>query len=172
MPLKFDITVSQSVLFEKGALPRFVNEAYVHTLDTTRRVAVQEAKRLVPVGKFSKSPGALKKSIHSKMIPGRRFEGRFEIIADAQNKGFYYGHSIEKGRGSVEIKNSPYLIFRDGRTGKWLRKKSVGPAKKRSFLEPAVSFALSRADGYFQNALTRSMDRFARGITVKRIGRD
>jgi len=172
MPLKFDFTVRQSVLFEKGTLPRFANEAYVHALDTTRRVAVQEAKRLVPVGKFSKTPGALKRSIRSRMIPGRKFEGRFEIIADAQNKGFYYGHSIEKGRQSVTAKSSPYLIFRDGRSGAWLRKKSVGPAKKRPFLEPAVSFALSRADRYFQNSLERVQERFARGITVKRIGRD
>jgi len=142
-----------------GELPEVLAESFEETLDIARRVVVRKAKELVPMGPgYVQPPGTLKRSIHSKMQK-RGLESSVEIIADARNRkdSFPYGLSIEYGRSSVSVVKAPFLVFKH--QGKWVKRKGVGSAAPRPFLEPAMLFTMNRIESYFFSAFDRVSDR-------------
>jgi hypothetical protein len=152
---------TQSVLGIGGwggeKIKHHVSEALVAALDTTRRSAVAEMKRYVPVGRFSKNPGTLRDSIRSTLSRSSELEATLKFVAGAENDGFQYGEMIEFGRPPISVKSKPYLKFRHTHTGKWITNlKEVGPARKQAFFyEPIEFYVQHKTKDYFNFAWDR-----------------
>ena len=175
MKIEIGIEHTLSVLESVPRRRALINFSMEKTLDSVRRIAVREARRLVP-----KKTGKLAKSIKSKLRK-RGVASRVVFTADAKTKGkgrwgaTEYARFVEEGTRPhlIEAWNSYYLRFTD-KSGKvrYAQKVHHPGTKPQPFLEPGVGFAMSRAPDILWDVYERELDRQSQRVRIPRIGFD
>ena len=142
-------------------IPEAMDKAYNVSLKKTGKQVVRKIKKNAPKGRYSKSPGKLKKSVKGNFNQGTKFSSTFIITAYADNKGYRYGGSVEFGRKAITAKGK-LLKFRHSKTGNWVVTDFVKASPAKPFFYIETKFANTQMESNYKEALDKEIDKITK----------
>jgi len=143
-------------------IPESMEKAYNDSLKKTGKQVIRKIKKNTPRGKFSRSPGSLKRSVQGSFNEsGAKFSSTFIITAYADNKGYRYGGSVEFGRKAITAKGK-LLKFRHSKTGNWVVTDFVKASPARPFFYIETKFANTQMESNYKEALDKEIDKITK----------